>query len=53
LPHRDIVRDLVRLGDWSGRPARFLIPAAREPGLASAILIQQGAGGPIIAARRI
>lgn len=53
LPHRNIVRDLVRLGDWSGRPARFAMPPAREPGLASAILVQQGTGGPIIAARRI
>ena len=53
LPHRNIVRDLVRLGDWSGREARFAMPSAREPGLASAILVQQGTGGPIIAARRI
>jgi len=53
LPHRDIVRDLLRLGDWSGRSASLAIPAAHEPGLSSAILVQQGIGGPIIAARRI
>jgi len=53
LPHRDIVRELVKLGDWSGRAANIRIPSAREPGLAAAILVQQGAGGPIIAARRI
>ena len=53
LPHRDIVRDLLRLGDWSGHSASLAIPAAHEPGLSSAILVQQGIGGPIIAARRI
>jgi len=53
LPHRNIVRDLVRLGNWSGRPVNLLIPSSREPSLASAILIQQGTGGPIIAARRL
>jgi len=53
LPHRDIVRDLVPLGDWSGRAASLAIPPAHEPGLSSAILVQQGIGGPIIAARRI
>jgi hypothetical protein len=53
LPHRNIVGDLVRLGDWSGRPVSFALPSAPEPGLASAVLVQQGPGGPIVAARRL
>ena len=53
LPHRDIVRELVKLGDWHGAAASFPLPAAAEQGLASAILVQQGAGGPITAARRL
>ena len=53
LPHRDIVRELVKLGDWHGAAASFRLPAAAERGLASAILVQQGAGGPITAARRL
>ena len=53
LPHRDIVRELVRLGDWNGAAASFRLPASGEQGLASAILVQRGAGGPITAARRI
>jgi hypothetical protein len=53
LPHRDIVRELVALGEWNGAAASFQLPAAREAGLASAVLVQAGKGGPIIAARKI
>jgi hypothetical protein len=53
LPHRNIVRELVTLGDWTGRNASFAIPAAKEPGLRTAVLVQSGKGGPIIAARRV
>jgi hypothetical protein len=53
LPHRDVVRQLVRLGDWSGPAARFALPPAGEAGLRTAVLVQQGKGGPITAARRI
>ncbi|HEX7848858.1 MAG TPA: DUF1223 domain-containing protein [Sphingomonas sp.] len=52
IAHRNIVRQLVRLGQWTGAAARFATPAA-PAGLSSAVLIQQGAGGAIIAARRI
>ena len=52
LPHRDVVRALVRLGDWSGAATTFTLPAAAS-GLASAILVQQGSGGPITAARKL
>ncbi len=53
LPHRDIVRELVKLGNWSGTAATFAVPAAGEAGLASAVLVQRGAGGPITAALRL
>jgi hypothetical protein len=53
LPHRDIVRELTRLGEWSGAPERFALPPAREAGLASAVLVQRGTGGTIIAARKL
>ncbi len=52
LPHRNIVRQLVDLGQWQGKAASFTLPAAR-PGLQTAVLVQQGKGGPIIAAGRI
>ncbi len=53
LPHRDIVRELTRLGDWTGTPAGFELPPAHEAGLATAVLVQRGKGGPIIAARKL
>jgi hypothetical protein len=52
LPHRNIVRRLTRLGEWSGAPASFALPAD-VPGLDGAVLVQRGAGGPITAARKL
>ena len=52
IPHRNIVRQLVALGPWSGRPIRYPLPPAAA-GLASALLLQAGTGGPIIAARKL
>ncbi len=53
LPHRNIVRLLVRLGSWTGASASLAVPASPDPALRSAVIVQQGRGGPIIAARRI
>jgi hypothetical protein len=53
LPHRNIVIQLERLGQWTGPPRSFTLPASRDPALKSAVMVQQGVGGPIIAARRI
>ncbi|MFZ4689927.1 MAG: DUF1223 domain-containing protein [Polymorphobacter sp.] len=52
LPHRNIVRELVKLGRWTGGNASFALPASKLPGLATASFVQAGAGGPIIAAAR-
>ena len=52
LPHRNIVRELVRIGSWKAGAASFAMPAAKMPGLATAVFVQTGAGGPIIAALR-
>lgn len=53
LPHRNVVRQLVELGAWTGPARAFDLPAADRPGLKTAILIQAGRGGPILAALRI
>ena len=52
LPHRNIVRELVRLGDWTGQAVSFALPASRERGLATAVFVQRGSGGPIVSARK-
>ena len=53
LPHRNVVTGLRSLGIWNGKTAVFDQPAYRDAGQLSAILIQQGSGGRIIAARRL
>ena len=53
LPHRNIVREFVKLGNWSGPAKTFVLPTAGERGLATAILVQRGTGGPIITARKL
>ena len=51
LPHRNVVRELTRLGAWSGGPHSYPVPAGRA-GLNTAILVQSGTGGPILAAAK-
>jgi hypothetical protein len=50
LPHRNVVRELTRIGSWSGEAAIFKI----QPKLAltEAILVQAPGGGPILAAAK-
>lgn len=50
LPHRNVVRDLTRLGAWSGGAARFAFKPPADPALRTAILIQASPGGAILAA---
>lgn len=52
LDHRNIVRALDALGTWRGGAVSFSVQAG-DPLYRSAILVQQGKGGPIIAAARI
>lgn len=52
LPHKNVVKQLVKLGSWNGSPASFAIPTAIQAGLKEAIFVQAGAGGAIVAAAR-
>jgi hypothetical protein len=53
LPHRNIVRSLERLGSWGGTAVTLRMPATGNPAYRTAVLVQEGVGGPIVAARRI
>ncbi|WP_309661300.1 DUF1223 domain-containing protein [Sphingomonas sp.] len=53
LPHRNIVTRLKALGTWSGPARHFALAVPKDPALRSAIFVQRGKGGPIIAARKI
>lgn len=50
-PERNVVHQLVRLGTWQGAHVQFMLPPA-QPGLKTAILLQQPGGGPIISVAR-
>jgi hypothetical protein len=52
LPHKNVVKQLVKLGEWDGRQASYVIPATSQPGLREAVLVQSGPGGAIVAAAR-
>lgn len=53
LPHRDIVRQLTRLGGWNGAAVSFAAPPASDPAYRTAVLVQAPNGGPILAAARL
>jgi hypothetical protein len=52
LPHKNVVREVVELGQWNGGARTYALPAAGRPGLKTAVLVQAGQGGPILAAGR-
>jgi hypothetical protein len=52
LPHRNVVRQLVRLGSWSGKEARFALPEPSSPELLTAVLVQLPDGGAILGAAK-
>jgi hypothetical protein len=51
LPHKNIVKQLVRVGAWSGQAETLRLPAG-DPALRTAILVQAPGGGAILAAAK-
>ncbi|WP_068071806.1 DUF1223 domain-containing protein [Novosphingobium lentum] len=52
LPHRNIVTDLHEAGRWTGKPLQLAFTNPRDPALRTAVLLQRGTGGAIVAARK-
>ncbi|HEX4177954.1 MAG TPA: DUF1223 domain-containing protein [Rhizomicrobium sp.] len=52
LPHKNVVKALVKLGTWNGSPATYRIPADSNNPWRTAVLVQAGPGGVILAAAR-
>lgn len=50
VAHRNVVREIKRLGSWRGRPTAYRLPPPTEDGLATAVLVQGPEGGRILAA---
>lgn len=40
VPHRNVVREMVKLGSWTGAPRTYSLPATPTDGLRGAVLIQ-------------
>lgn len=53
LAHRNVVRSISRLGSWIGTRTTFLLPPTDNPAYRTAILVQHGQGGPIVAAAKL
>lgn len=53
LVHRNVVRSLSIIGTWNGTSKTVVIPTNSDPNLKSAVLVQAGRGGRIVAASRI
>ena len=53
LAHRNIVRQLVKLGRWRGSELKLTAPPAPDPAYRTAVLLQEEDGGPLRAARRL
>jgi hypothetical protein len=51
LPIKNVVRELTRLGAWTGGAKSYAVPTG-PAGLRTAILLQDGSGGPILAAAK-
>ena len=49
LMHRNVVREIVRLGAWTGRPTAYKTPKAEDEGLRTVVLLQAAKGGKIMA----
>lgn len=53
LAHRNVVRDLVRIGTWNGTAQSYRVPSSGDPSWRSAILVQEKSGGPILSAKQM
>jgi hypothetical protein len=51
--HRNVVRSLSAIGTWTGKPVSVKAPPPNDANVRSAILVQRGTAGPIVAAERL
>lgn len=51
LEQRNVVREIIPLGRWRGRPTAYAAPEATEEGLETLLIVQAPNGGRILAAK--
>ena len=50
--HRNVVRELIRLGAWNGRSRSFTVPETKDDGLKTVVVVQGVRGGRVLAIGR-
>jgi hypothetical protein len=53
LIHRNVVKSIKPIGVWRGQPVNLRASPSPDANLKSAVLVQAGKGGPIVAAARL
>jgi hypothetical protein len=48
IVHKNVVREIKRLGAWRGRPTAYRLPAAEDDGLKSVVIVQGAKGGRVL-----
>ncbi|MGH6911932.1 MAG: DUF1223 domain-containing protein [Phenylobacterium sp.] len=48
IAHKNVVREVKRLGSWRGKPAAYRLPATSDDGLKSVVILQAGRGGRVL-----
>jgi len=48
IEHKNVVREVKRLGAWRGKPMAYRLPELTDDGLKSVIILQAGRGGRVL-----
>jgi hypothetical protein len=48
IAHKNVVREIKRLGAWRGRPTAFRLPPPADEALRTVVILQAGRGGRVI-----
>ncbi|KAK9775141.1 putative secreted protein [Seiridium cardinale] len=53
VPHKNVVKEIINLGEWKGGDAGYQLPITSVSGTAAAVVVQASGGGPIIATAKV
>jgi hypothetical protein len=51
IPHRNVVRQLIKLGSWNGKVVNYTLPKSPSAVYKNAVLVQRTGGGAIYSAK--
>ena len=53
LTHRNLVKEVTKVGEWNGGNLTIALPKAGQTGLETVAFVQAGLGGAIVASQQI